>query len=204
MDIKKIIQKLGKGDRVKFKGSDKTFYVKSAPSLDQDYVFVTNSEGTATYRKSLKNLIKHNNNDISLTESIRKILREFHSVDEYVAKLNIDYQNNFEERMSYENLDRILGKKDEKKIGNNTVLRRTMDGKIAIKYHYTDIVTVSKLDNITLDTGGWETSTTLGRLNQLVPVSIFKRKGKVYVKAKNGTFDYHDGMVITPNGDVLH
>ena len=79
-----------------------------------------------------------------------------------------------------------------------------MTGDIGIKYHYTDIIVVDKLDNMTLSTGGWETPTTLQRLNKLTPVGLFKRKGVTYIKGKNGTFEFHDGMVITSNGDILH
>lgn len=140
---------------------------------------------------------------MSLKNKIREILKEYHSVDEYVAQLSVGYLGNGE-MMTHENLNKILGNKSEKKIGHNTILHKLENGDIAIKYHYTDIVTVNKLDNIRLKMGGWETSTTIGRLNQLVPVHVIRRKGKVLVKAKNGTFDYHDGMVITPNGDVLH
>lgn len=205
MDIKKIHQRLGKGDRVRFKGSDKTFFIKSAPSLDQDYVFVTNGEGTATYRKSLKNLTKHNDKEISLSESIkysiRKILKEYHDLDEYVAKLSLRYDN-----MSYDELDELLGGKSEKKVGHNTIIHKNYDGDIAIKYHNTDIVTINRLDNIKLNNGNWYTSTTKGRLNQLVPpnVSIYAKKGEWRVKAANGEFPYKNGMIITADGNVLH
>lgn len=205
MDIKKIAQRLGKGDRVRFKGSDKTFYVKSAPSLDQDYVFVTNNEATATYKKSLKNLTKHNDKEISLSESlkynIRKILKEYHDLDEYVAKLSLRHDN-----MSYDELDDLLGGKSEKKVGHNTIIHKNYDGDIAIKYHNTDIVTINRLDNIKLNNGNWYTSTTKGRLNQLIPpnVSIYAKKGEWRVKAANGEFPYKNGMIITSDGNVLH
>jgi hypothetical protein len=204
MGFEKIINKLSKGAMVKFKGSEKTFYVKNIPSLDSDHVFVTNSDGSATFRKQLSKLEKLNGRDIVVTEStedkIRKILREYHDLDEYVAKLNIDSDH------TYEKLKEFLGSKDEKKIGNNTIIHKTLDGKIAIQYHRTDIMTISQLDTMTLNTGGWETRTTIGRLNQLLPnnVGIFVKKGIAHIKGANGTFKYVDGMKVTKNGDILH
>lgn len=204
MGFEKIINKLSKGAMVKFKGSEKNFYVKSIPSLDSDHVFVTNSDASSTFRKQLSKLEKLNGRDIVVTEStkdtIRKILREYHDLDEYVAKLNIDNDH------TYEKLKDFLGSRDERKVGNNTILHKTLDGKIAIKYHRTDIMTISQLDTMTLNTGGWETRTTIGRLNQLLPnnVDIFMRKGIAHIKGANGTFKYVDGMKVTKNGDILH
>jgi len=204
MGHEKNINKLSKGVMVKFKGSEKNFYVKNVPSLDSDHVFVTNSDGSSTFRKQLSKLEKINGRDVVVTEStedtIRKILREYHDLDEYVAKLNIDSDH------TYEKLKEFLGSRDEKKIGNNTIIHKTLDGKIAIKYHRTDIMTISQLDTMTLNTGGWETRTTIGRLNQLLPnnVAIFMRKGIAYIKGANGTFKYVDGMKVTKNGDILH
>jgi hypothetical protein len=204
MGYEKIINKISKGAMVKFKNSEKNFYVKNVPSLDSDHVFVTNSDGSSTFRKQLSKLEKINGRDVVVTEStedkIRKILREYHDLDEYVAKLNIDKDH------TYEKLKDFLGSRDERKVGNNTILHKTLDGKIAIKYHRTDIMTISQLDTMTLNTGGWETSTTIGRLNQLLPdnVGIFRKKGIAYIKGANGTFKYVDGMKVTKNGDILH
>lgn len=138
---------------------------------------------------------------MNLKQSIRKILREFHDLDEYVSKLSLSHNN-----MNYDELDEFLGNKSERKVGHNTIIHKNYDGDIAIKYHNTDIVTINRLDNLKLNNGGWETSTTKGRLNQLVPpnVSIYSEKGLWKVKAANGKFPYRNGMIITANGDVLH
>lgn len=205
MEFEKIINKLSKGAMVKFKGSDKSFYVKNIPSLESDYIFVTNSDGSATFRKQLSKLEKINGRDITINETInekiRKILREYYDLDEYVAKLSLGY-----DKMSYDELDELLGGRSEKKVGHNTIIHKNYDGDIAIRYHNTDIVTINRLDNIKLNNGNWYTSTTKGRLNQLVPsnVSIYSKKGEWRVKAANGEFPYRNGMIITADGNVLH
>jgi hypothetical protein len=53
----------------------------------------------------------------------------------------------------------------QRKISNNTWLIRQEDGSIAMKLHATIIVTVQPDGKITLNSGGWRTPTTKGRIN---------------------------------------
>ena len=70
--------------------------------------------------------------------------------------------------LTYDKAFCALGSKNEVKIGHNTWICRRDDGDVAVKYHYTDIVTFHPDYSITVRTGGWDTSTTRGRLNHRV------------------------------------
>lgn len=126
--------------------------------------------------------------------NIKKILSE------YTVTISSDWDD-----FTYEGLNSYLGNRTEKKIANNTTIRRLSSGEIAIKYHYTDILTVNILDNIKVKTGGWNTRTTIDRLNQLLPknVHLYTKKGNLFIKGANGTFEFVEGMIVTQNGDVL-
>lgn len=136
---------------------------------------------------------------INIKKTIRATLNEFYSLDEFTSRLSVGQSE------TYEDLNEFLGNKSEKKIGNNTVLRRLSNGDIAVRLWYTDIVVINKLDNKKIYSGGWETRTTADRINQFLPdgVRVFSQKGRWKVKANNGTFDFRGGMIITSNGDAL-
>lgn len=64
------------------------------------------------------------------------------------------------------------------KVDRNTLLvRDTVSGNIAVRFHYTDILTVSPEDRIVFNNGGWDTVTTLARLNDWMPAgwSIYRQ-----------------------------
>lgn len=59
-------------------------------------------------------------------------------------------------------------------------------GKIIVRYHYTDVVTIHKDGRVTLDTGGWFTATTKVRMNQAsfqfgLNYYVHQEKGKWFV-----------------------
>ena len=83
----------------------------------------------------------------NIRKNIKKLLVEFSTLDEFNVSLSIG--SNF----THEDLNDELGKRSEKKIGNNTVLRRLSNGDIAIRYHYTDIITINIMDNMKVNTG---------------------------------------------------
>lgn len=87
MGLEKIINKLSKGAMVKFKGSDKAFYVKNVPSLDSDHVFVTNSDGSATFRKQLSKLDKINGKDVVVSENIQDKVHKILITEEQLEML---------------------------------------------------------------------------------------------------------------------
>lgn len=129
----------------------------------------------------------------------RKILNEIHSMDEWRgASLKI-------RNIDYKYLNDYLGKKDERPIGNNTVVRRTWNDEIAIRLWRTDIITVDEFNTITINTNGWWSKTTMSRLNDLLPsgINLYSKKGRWYISARNGTFPFKDGMKISSNYDVI-
>lgn len=69
------------------------------------------------------------------------------------------------------------------KVDNNTLLvRDTRDNTIAVRFHQTDIMTVSQDDTLVVNNGSWQTVTTLARLNDWLPSGwgIYTHKGSWY------------------------
>lgn len=95
----------------------------------------------------------------------------------------------------------------KRKISNNTYLVRQPDGSIALKLHNTFIVTVSLTGMVTLDSGGWRTPTTKGRINDAFrelgfPFGINQVGGvwRVYGTQGHETAGtFADGMQIMPD-----
>lgn len=65
----------------------------------------------------------------------------------------------------YQTLDQKLGKRDEVTIANNTMLRRVADDEIAVVLHWTRVLTFRANNTVVIRTGGWQTTTTLARIN---------------------------------------
>lgn len=96
-----------------------------------------------------------------------------------------------------------------KPIGNNTRVVHSGDADLAIRLHQTDVVTFHVNGTITLDTGGWRTVTTKDRINGALPngLRVYSDRGTWYLgKMGLGTerVAYFDGMVLTPDGEVLN
>lgn len=96
-----------------------------------------------------------------------------------------------------------------RKLMNNTYLERQEDGSIAVKLHNTDVVTYRQNGDIMLDSGGWLTVTTKGRMNEYGPQGwrVYSQRGVWYV-GDVATWDdakalvYRDGMVFHLDGMV--
>ena len=100
----------------------------------------------------------------------------------------------------------------QRKIANNTWLIRATDS-IHIKYHATVIAKIYPEGKIVLDSGGWRTSTTKLRFNNLfrglgLPLSIYQKDGIWFILGKTNTGDeakawtFADGMWVLPDGTV--
>jgi hypothetical protein len=133
---------------------------------------------------------------IILSEAQYARLASMKQLSEAVAELSCSSDD-------YDCLDRKLGNKDEIKIAGNTWLRRVDDVTIAYKYHRTDIVKVDITGTITLDTDGWWTRTTFGRMNQIIHGRIHSVKGKVMLSTGGVSYPYKDGIQILSSGDVV-
>lgn len=59
-----------------------------------------------------------------------------------------------------------------RRLGCNTYLYPRGDS-FAVRYHYTDVVTIHPDGTFTLSTGGWETSTTKQRINDYGPARVY-------------------------------
>lgn len=80
---------------------------------------------------------------------------------------------------TYEAAERRLHGRDSVRIGHNTVLHRASTEAIAVRYHATDIVTVTEDGWAILDTRGWHTVTTWSRINALLPSgwTVWSKRG---------------------------
>jgi len=83
---------------------------------------------------------------------------------------------------SYEQIDRFLNGRLQKKIGYHTVARRE-NGEIIVRQWNTDIYRITPDNVATLDVDTWFTVTTKDRLNQLLPgsVRIYSEKGRWFL-----------------------
>ncbi len=98
----------------------------------------------------------------------------------------------------------FLDTKMERTICNNTrLVRRSIDS-IALRLHSTDIITYKANGVLILNSGGWQTPTTLRRMRQFLPagVSITPKKGEWLVEhdMTHGPVpeSFHDGMEVRP------
>jgi hypothetical protein len=69
-------------------------------------------------------------------------------------------------------------------VAKATIRMKFPDGTEKLKYHNTILVTISPDGTITLNSGGYRTSTTKDRINQFSPVSVYQNKGIWYVGDK--------------------
>lgn len=77
--------------------------------------------------------------------------------------------------VSFATANKRLGSKDRVKLNRNTYLERRGDKRIAVLYHATDIVTYTPMW-IELDSGGWHTMSTAGRMRDYIPGDIRAEK----------------------------
>jgi len=102
--------------------------------------------------------------------------------------------------------------KAQRKVSNNTVLRRLDDGSIAMRLHQTDVVTVDKTGKLTLNSGGWRTPTTKGRINDATrelmrdnAPGIHQVDGIWLISPRcswDETMTFADGMWVLPDGSL--
>lgn len=96
----------------------------------------------------------------------------------------------------------VLGKKESKKLENNTYLERRNLNTIVVRLHKTDVVTYHADGSIELNTGGWKTSTTKDRINSYAPVVISQMQSVWYISKGKARMVFKDGMRITGRGDL--
>lgn len=107
--------------------------------------------------------------------------------------------------LNWEALDNFLGKRESKKLGNNTYVERR-DNDIAIRLWDTDIITINVVDVITINVRGYTTMTTKSRLNDMLRcrgVHISQAKNQWTIHGSNGEFPYQNGTEIHQGGYIV-
>lgn len=105
--------------------------------------------------------------------------------------------------LTYSQLVEHLGRAGYKPLANNTDIRRNRDGSIGIVLHRTEILRFSEevagYLTITIDTGGYETTTTKQRINALLPsgYGIYAKKYRWFLSTPDGDVPYVDGTRIS-------
>lgn len=103
-------------------------------------------------------------------------------------------------KAAFSEADAMLGKRTQRKLGNNTYIRR--EGlRIVVRLHATDIVTIGK-DRIVLTSGGYRTHTTKDRLNAVLPVGygVSAEKGLWHLRTPKGAYIFADGCTLKTDG----
>lgn len=111
------------------------------------------------------------------------------------------------------NAQNILNKRTSRKIDNNTYARLEEDS-IYIRLHNTDIITVTQRGIVTLNSGGWRTSTPKERLNSCLnklnlPARVSQERGQWYLYDISRGWDnaprymYADNMTIMQDNGTL-
>lgn len=70
-----------------------------------------------------------------------------------------------------------LGKRDSRKVANNTYLKRTGEDEISLLLHRTYIVRWTRGVGCSLNSGGWKTYTTKERFNRFSPMAVWSDRG---------------------------
>lgn len=109
---------------------------------------------------------------------------------------------------SFAEFDHLLGDKQAKTIGHNTVVSRQGED-IGVTLHSTTVITYHPNDTITLNSGGWRTVTTKDRINQLLPMplGVYSESG-VWTLSRRGNnpgtvSEFYDGMKFTVHGEMV-
>ena len=84
------------------------------------------------------------------------------------------------------------------KIERHTYAERKPDGTVTIRYHQTDIITVSPKGQVTVTSGGYKTNSTKERISAYLRpyASVWQREGLWYISYQGVTVPFEDGMVI--------
>lgn len=91
----------------------------------------------------------------------------------------------------------ILGNRQSKKLCYATSIERRDEDTIAVKQHFTDILTYKRNGEVIYNTGGWHTSTTKQRLGDIGPLGQIWQQKRIWYFDHNGeTLGYADGMSV--------
>lgn len=106
---------------------------------------------------------------------------------------------------TYEDAAELLGNRDERDLGANTVIYRERgDGSIRIRLYATDIITWYLEGGICLRTGGHNTVTTRGRMNAILSpfIRVSSRGGRAVAVTHGVTIPFEDGKAEISDRDI--
>ena len=109
---------------------------------------------------------------------------------------------------AYYDADRLLDKRESRKIQNHTYLKRRDSTTIAVMFWATDVVTYNQDGSISLDTGGYRTVSTRDRMDTYNPLGgvCVERGDWWYYNSSllNNSwamfYEFKSGMLIQPDG----
>ena len=92
----------------------------------------------------------------------------------------------------------VRGKRNanRRKVGNNTYAEILHDNSVGIMLHSTYVVKIHPDNTVTLQSGGWQTSTTKDRINQYSPVRVYQKKYQWFVTINGKEYPFMEGMVV--------
>ena len=111
----------------------------------------------------------------------------------------------------YDSLMDLLGNKDEKKVGYETIIRKIPGSDssqpiIGIRHYRTDIIRVRPDNVLVIDVNNYETKTTKDRLNTFLGcknIHISQKNFKWTLHTPFGSVPYEDGIEIMPDGQAI-
>lgn len=113
---------------------------------------------------------------------------------------------------TFDEFDRWLGDKTTRKLAHNTYVER-VGADIAVRYHSTFIVTYHPDGSLTLNTGGWRTTTTKARIHDLIGPGRFlsstdgvwnlTRSTGPWPAPREQVSEFYDGMTIDADGNMV-
>lgn len=117
---------------------------------------------------------------------------------------------------SFADCEELCGKRNSRKLQNNTQLVRIASDAYAVQLHATNVVTIHNDGTYSVNSGGWETVTTSDRINTYSPARVMMRMGTFWIAAEpgypNGEYRrirgvdllrFQDGMRFRANGALI-
>ena len=108
------------------------------------------------------------------------------------------------EELTYNKALTLLGKKDSRKLQNQTYLiRDPYDKDIYIRHWNTNIINYKPDRSIVLNLRGWHTVTTKERVRTYTPVHLYSDRGTLAVWDKEDiSYVFEDGVTLQPDGSI--
>lgn len=99
---------------------------------------------------------------------------------------------------TYDDARELVASTRRGNLGANTTISQRGDD-VVIRLYATDIITYHPDDTITLNSGGYRTRTTMGRLNSFLSpkATIHAKRGKWYITSASGVYPFEDGVTLT-------